>query len=272
MKNKVVVNTNCYHGYSADEALEGIAKAGFKYVELTATKGWTEHVFVDKSFLELQRIKDRVKELGLVVVAMSGHTSLMDSARLNDFINNIHLANFYEAEYIVSSVGEAHLEDMEHAGEDVVVENLKSFIPYLENYDMKLALEVHGQDHGSGRKLKEIISRVANPRIQIAYDTANAVFYGDVDPVEDLDYCVDWVNYLHLKDKAGGRQEWDFPALGDGYINIEGVLDVLKRNKNEAPLSIEIEFTQEGPSNLEEVNEAVIRSGNYLKSLGLELC
>ena len=39
MKRIIGVNSNCYHGYSIEEALEGIHKAGFHYVELTATKG-----------------------------------------------------------------------------------------------------------------------------------------------------------------------------------------------------------------------------------------
>lgn len=44
-KRIIAVNSNCYHGYPVKDALEGIAAAGCHYVELTATKGWTEHVF-----------------------------------------------------------------------------------------------------------------------------------------------------------------------------------------------------------------------------------
>ena len=45
MKRIIAVNSNCYHGYTIEEAVAGIRKAGFRYIELTATKGWTEHVF-----------------------------------------------------------------------------------------------------------------------------------------------------------------------------------------------------------------------------------
>ena len=44
MKNRLAGHTNSYHTYSLDEALEGIAAAGYKFVELTAVRGWTEHV------------------------------------------------------------------------------------------------------------------------------------------------------------------------------------------------------------------------------------
>ena len=40
----IAVNSNCYHGYSIEQAIDGITAAGFRYIELTATKGWTEHV------------------------------------------------------------------------------------------------------------------------------------------------------------------------------------------------------------------------------------
>ncbi|MEQ8701451.1 MAG: hypothetical protein RLO48_18895 [Bauldia litoralis] len=43
-RNQVAGNTNSYHSYSLNEALEDIAGAGFRYVELSALRGWTEHV------------------------------------------------------------------------------------------------------------------------------------------------------------------------------------------------------------------------------------
>ena len=53
MKRIIAVNSNCYHGYTIEEAIAGIREAGFHYIELTATKGWTEHVFPDMSFERL---------------------------------------------------------------------------------------------------------------------------------------------------------------------------------------------------------------------------
>ena len=95
MERVIAVNSNCYHGYGIFECLEGIHKAGFHYVELTATKGWTEHVFPDQSFEFLTSVKDRMEELFLTPVALSGHCNLMDRERLQDFIMNIRLAGFF---------------------------------------------------------------------------------------------------------------------------------------------------------------------------------
>ena len=269
LKRIIAVNSNCYHGYSIEEAIDGIRAAGFQYIELTATKGWTEHVFPDQSFQRLLEVKDKLDEAGLIPFAMSGHTNLMDTERIPDFVKNIRLANFFGCRYIVSSIGEAHLKDNAVASNEVVAQHIKGFLPYLEKYDMILVLEVHG-DHGTGLILKEICDLVGSPRVLVNYDTANAIFYGDVDVVKDFGGCLDKVGYVHLKEKAGGRQEWDFPALGKGYVPFPEVFGLLEKAENDSPFSIEIEFTAAGPRDLDEINQAVLDSAAYLRAQGFE--
>ena len=198
---------------------------------------------------------------------MSGHTNLMDTERIPDFVKNIRLAHFFGARYIVSSIGEAHLKDNAVASNEVVAEHIKGFLPYLEKYDMILVLEVHG-DHGTGVILKEICDLVDSPRVLVNYDTANAIFYGDVDVVQDVSACMDKLGYIHLKEKAGGRKEWDFPALGKGYVPFPEVFGLLEQAGNDSPFSIEIEFTAAGPRDLAEIDQAVLDSAAYLKAQG----
>ena len=44
MTNIFAVNTNTYHGFTVDQALEGIAAAGFKNIEIATVRSWTEHI------------------------------------------------------------------------------------------------------------------------------------------------------------------------------------------------------------------------------------
>lgn len=269
-KHKIVVNSNCYHGFSIDEAIEGIAKAGYHYIELTATKGWTEHVFPDMKFEELLRIKEKLKAYQLTPIAMSGHCNLMDEKRIEDFIKNIHLAHFFGCEYIVSSIGEAHLEDEETMSDERLLVHLKRLLPLLEMDHLQLVLEVHG-DHGSGAVLHKLMAQIDSPHIKIAYDTANAVFYGNVNVVEDLRGCLEDVSYFHIKDKAGAQNEWNFPYLGGGTMDFKAIFALLEQAKNDAPLSIEIEFTQAGPKDLAEVNTAIEVSRLFLEKHGFSV-
>lgn len=274
MKKRIIaVNSNCYHGYSIEEAIAGIKAAGFRYIELTATKGWTEHVFPDQSFARLLEIKDLLEQSGIIPFAMSGHTNLMDTERIGDFVNNIRMAHFFGCDYIVSSIGEAHLEDKAVASNEVIAEHIKGFLPYLEKYNMKLVLETHG-DHGTGKILGDICALVNSDRVLINYDTANAVFWGDMDIEQlkaDFTGSMDRIGFLHIKDKLGEKHEWNFPALGKGYIPFPELFGKMDEADNLSPYSIEIEFTEKGPKDLDEINKAVQDSADYLKSIGFEL-
>lgn len=267
MNRTVLLNSNTYHGFPLEDAFSGMERAGLSHVELTATKGWTEHVFPTMSFEELTRIKEEMKEKHIEPLALSGHTNLMDEERVGDFILNMALASFFGCKYILSSIGEAHLKDRKEISDEEVAEVVKKLVPHLEKYNLILCLENHGK-HSTGKHLAEIVKRVESDRVKINYDTANAVFYGNVDILEDLSACIDLVGFVHLKDKDGIQDEWNFPAVGSGKLPLLEAIQLLDEHGNDSPLSIEIEFTSKGPSSKEEVDRAVLDSVSYLERNG----
>jgi sugar phosphate isomerase/epimerase len=270
MDRIVAVNSNCYHKYSIEDAIEGISGAGFHYIELTATKGWTEHVFPNMSFEYLCGVKSRLGAFGLEPIALSGHTNLMDPDRARDFINNIKLAAFFGCAYIVSSIGEAHIEDRTTAADEVSARHIREFVPYLDEFGLTLALETHGE-HSTGRGMRSIVEMVGSERVLINYDTANVIFFANADVESDLDDCADSVGFMHIKDKAGTPDEWNFPALGAGYVDFPMIFRKLEASDNKCPVSIEIEFGPGGSRGLEEVNEAVRVSYEYLSDIGVNI-
>ena len=84
LKNRLGGHTNSYHTYSIEEALEGIAAAGYRYVELSAVRGWTEHVPLEADAKELGRIQRMMNSLGLVSLSLSGHSDLTTREGLAD--------------------------------------------------------------------------------------------------------------------------------------------------------------------------------------------
>ena len=59
--------------------------------------------------------------------------------------------------------------------------------------------------------------------------------------------------------------------VGPGKVDFPGVFGVLEEAGNASPFSIEIEFTQAGPKNLAEIDQAVQDSADYLRAHGFEL-
>lgn len=273
MKHVLAVSTNTYHGFSLEEALKGISAAGFKSVELTAVMGWTEHVTASMSDKELDAVKEMLKKYDLSVIGLSGHANLMDEKRLADFRANMEMAAKFGAKFIITSTGEAHDHSDEAASEDGLVENLKSLIPDCERLGLTMVLETHGE-YGLGVDLKRVVDAVGSKYLKVNYDTANVLFYGKKNPEDDIKECADAVGYVHLKDKGGKADEWDFPAPGKGWLKLEETLRYLDSQGFDGPISVEIEFTQEftmnekKPGDLEIVDNAVKDAYAYFKKLG----
>lgn len=274
MKRIVAVSTNTYHDFSVDEALEGIAKAGFKYVELTAVRGWTEHIMPDQDEAQLLHVEAKLRELGLTCIALSGHCNLTDADRLNDFRANMALARRFGAKWIISSTGEAHFGVDERFTDDVLIGNIKALVPDLERCDLKLGIEVHGE-YGTGEKILNIVKGVGSDRVGINYDTANVVFYGGKVPNEEIKTCFEGVNFVHLKDKVGLDNGWNFPAVGAGDLDLVGFIRYMEEKGYAGPLSIEIEYTADftmnakKPGDLEIANRAVRDSFDFLRAHGI---
>lgn len=267
--NRILVNSNTFHGFSIYDAIKTMKRNGFNSIELTATKGWTEHVFPTMSFDELCKIKNVLNDNDIDVISMSGHTNLMDKERLKDFINNIQLAGFFNCKYIVSSIGEAHLIDKNKTGVEGLVDNITMLIPYLEQNNLMLVLEVHGFEYCTATSINIIVKEINHPLIKICYDTANPIYYGNINILDDFEKNIENIEYIHLKDKAGENNEWNFPAIGKGKINFNQLFNLLGKYNKDVPLSIEIEFTKDGPKDINEIENALNDSFEYLKGIGI---
>ena len=73
-----------------------------------------------------------------------------------------------------------------------------------------------------------LIQEIGRPNVGINYDTANCVFYGDVQAVDDLRPVVPYLVHVHLKDKIGGKKEWNFPARRRRRGRFRSILKILE--------------------------------------------
>ena len=102
MAKPLAGHTNSYHTYSHDEALQGIAEAGYKAVELSAVPGWTEHVDLDADQGELRR---KLEGYGLEPVSLSAHSDLTTADGLAHGIKAVRWAAEYGIPIVNTAVG-----------------------------------------------------------------------------------------------------------------------------------------------------------------------
>jgi len=264
---KLGASTNCYHAHDLDSALSGIQEGGFSYVELTSVPGWTEHVMPEEmSGADVRRLKEKLDERELKVIGISGHTDLTEKKGPNHLRECIDLADELDAEIVNTGISMKEDPDAELTDDELdrFYDNIHDLAGYAGDRNVNIGIETH-DFLATAKQGIEILENIRSDRVGINYDTGNVVFYGGVRPEEDVKNLENGhLKNVHLKDKIGGKGEWNFPAVGKGEIGFEKIFDHLDSIGYERPISVEIEFDGSGEESCEEVDEAIRASYEFI--------
>ncbi|HYI25789.1 MAG TPA: sugar phosphate isomerase/epimerase family protein [Thermomicrobiales bacterium] len=267
MPDRLAVSTNSYHSYSLEEALAGIAAAGFSSVELSSVPGWTEHVLRDAGAAELARIAGLVTHYGLDPISLSGHSDLASEAGKIDFRKALGIARTLGIRYVTTSTG-GHDASSEGTVEEQRAAFLKLIRPLADEAaadGIQICLETHGGVSATGEMAAVLVQEIDRPNVGINYDTANVIFYGKVRPETDIVHAAPYINHLHIKDQIGGPGVWNFPAIGTGEVDFMPIFAALSKTDFAGPCSIEIEFQGEPWPPLADVESALTTSREFLR-------
>src|SRR6266568_3580376 len=205
MANPLAGNTNTYHTYGFDEALEGIAGAGYEHVELTAVPGWTEHVSFNDDPAEVRR---KLEHYGLSAVSLSGHSDLTTPEGLEHGIKAVRWADSYGIPIVNTAVGGHESADENEAA---FLANIGELADAAEAAGLVVALEIHGDIMASSDVTIPLLEKIGRDSVKVNYDTANVEYYSGQKAVDDLPKITPYVAHVHLKDTTGGKGVWNFP-------------------------------------------------------------
>ena len=263
MANPLAGHTNSYHTYGFDEALGGIAEAGYKHVELSAVPGWTEHVSLDDDPAAVRR---KLDGYGLTAVSLSAHSDLTTPEGLEHGLKGVRWAADYGLPIVNTAVGGHQSADENEAA---FLGNIGRLADAAEDAGVVVALEIHGDIMASSTETLPLLDKIGRDSVKVNYDTANVEYYSGDTAVEDLPKIAPHLAHVHLKDTTGGKGNWNFPAIGEGSVDFARVLEILRNAGYTGPYSVEIEFQGEPWPALDEVNAAMRRSYEHLRGLGL---
>lgn len=263
MENALAGHTNTYHTYGFDEALAGIAEAGYTAVELSAVPGWTEHVDLDADPSEVRR---KLEHYVLTAVSLSGHSDLTTREGLEHGVKAVRWAADFGIPIVNTAVGGHQSADENEAA---FLDNVGELADAADAAGVVVAFEIHGDIMASSDVTIPLLEKIGRDSIRVNYDTANVEFYSGQKAVDDLPKITSYLAHVHLKDTTGGKGNWDFPALGAGVVDFARVLEILEGAGYTGPFSVELEFQGEPWPPLAEVTAAMAASRAHLKRLGL---
>jgi inosose dehydratase len=139
-------------------------------------------------------------------------------------------------------------------------------------FDVTLVLETHPDLGTNGDVQLETMKGVHHPNVRVNFDTGNITFYNrDTDAATELAKIIDYVATVELKDHGGGYRAWDFPALGQGKTNFEGVFKILKQHNFRGPMTIEVEGVSGRTLDREQTKAVIAESVAFLRDLARSL-
>jgi len=259
-------STIIFKPYPLEDALRGLAAAGFENVEIGAVKGFLEHLdpdaIDDSTIATTRRLLD---ENGLRVVSMSGHAQLHTGEGVRRLTNVLRAGRELGISVLNTFTGDAEGDEQLAAFET----NLRAVADEAEAAGIRLCIETDSNLLPTAESGIVILERIGHPWIQFNYDPGNVVYYTGAVPEDDLKWALPRLGHVHLKDQRGGKGVADFPPLGEGEVDIPSILRDLRSIEFAGPVSMEIEFTNYEWPDWDACVDAAKRGKAYWDGLGI---
>lgn len=132
----------------------------------------------------------------------------------------------------------------------LIIECLKECAEYADEKGITMVLENHGLFAGKSSSIKSVIDSVNSPALRANADTGNFFLVGE-NPTDAVRNLKDYISFVHFKDMARVEENEHFVALdglkyvgtviGEGDVDLEAIVSILRDNGYEGFLSIEFE-------------------------------
>ncbi len=255
-----------------EQALRVAAEAGYRHVEpyvysevalslnshLTLQTGSPyHHLNADRiSASELNRLRGK---LGLGFSAFDAHSSLLLPQLGVPYLRRaIDLAAEMECPVVMSDEGPLPTDWMTlDQGFDILCVSLEAVVRHAQKRGVRFAIELHNALTAQPDYLVKLLTRFGPDELGVNFDTGNSFLAGN-DPVEYVSRVADRVVHVHLKDipvsqlpergKVTGTRVG--VAIGDGVVDVGGVLTVLARAAYRGVVSVECDTLAQAKASL----------------------
>ncbi|MCZ6680457.1 MAG: sugar phosphate isomerase/epimerase [Candidatus Poribacteria bacterium] len=262
-------STILYGGFSLDEALAGIAKAGYKAIELCARPGMAPHLEIGGSASYYGEVKAKIASHGLAIESIAGTGGIAMNSP--EFDKVIEAAQLLGAPAIAEGAG-GQSDDEESFKQ--VVEQINEIAARTSQAGIKLSLKPHvGNAVYSTATALRFMQEVDHQWVGLNFD-ASHIWRTEAaeDPIESLKQLKNNVMTLRIRDNRESRERPIGPVEtqipGKGAMDLPALAAVMNTIDQVAYATLEIVGTHGGTNtSLDEVQRVVDASIAHLKPL-----
>jgi len=220
--------------WSYDDALDGIAAAGYKLTGLLSSHRGEAFTSAGAAKEYLDGLKQRIAQRGLTVNMTAIHfradAPLADN--ISELRKQIENAARLELQFMLTfGVDQpAHYDNFYRLMGDAAAQ--------AEKHGVRIVMKPHGGGSGASAEILRCLEKVAHPNFKIWYDAGNIIYYTGKDPVAELDPIAQHVTGFCAKDCPAPKGEV-MSQFGTGKVDFKGVFAKLKSANFKGPIMVE---------------------------------
>lgn len=220
-------STILFGGHPLDVALDGIARAGYRAIELCSIPGMADHLPVEREPQFYDDIAAQVRRHGLVVESVGATTNVLDPERHKRFVQVLHLARAVGAPLVTTSSG--GVSDDEASFQEVV-RTFRELARRAQDLGVRISVKPHVRAavYSTPTALR-FVKEVDSPWIGLNYDATHLYRNGE-QPDESLKQLRDAVFSVRIRDmknKEGGPGPVEEQIPGGGALNLPAICAVI---------------------------------------------
>ncbi len=210
--------TRPWTAYSLERALEGIARAGYKYTAYVGQHDKRASYTLESTDEEARALRKKVEGFGLKAVAAWAGDPLrygeQGMRRHVELAGELGLAHL-----ILSSPYAKERQSPELTIDEEFAAIVEPVLDLAESLGVGLHVKPHMGEFGAGPGLAALSKRINHPCFGVSYDPGNIHFYEGLRADEDVTSVADQVRSICIKDHKGAQRENNFPTPGEGDVN-----------------------------------------------------
>ena len=238
-----------YRGQPFARALEGIRKAGYRYVMPFHNHQGQPAFSPTLSGPARADLRRQIKDAGLEpfmsFVGLTGDIRRPDG--LDKYRKELHLYVEFGIRTVVGigpwyytkfpTVPKRAVDWEKETSEFYAA--LEQCVRHAESAGITITLKPHTGITATAKACMEVVRRIVSDRLKISWDAGNVSFYEGIHPDPDIRELAPYVKSVCIKDHLGGRAEANFPVPGSGQIDHDLMFRTLFGAGFSGPIAVE---------------------------------
>lgn len=243
---KLACMTWIYCGYSFEQSLESLARAGYRYVSFGLPHEG-KPAFEDGSPGEAIRIVRLLEKYGLEPVTLVSTNVLAPGLPIELAKRRIAFAQAIGVQDLLSlgttsyrSFPDEPITDME-----MKVINADFTAKFREvgeeagKRGLLVTIKPHTGNTATASVMADTLRTIGSPHVRASYDPGNVRFYEGIEPSADLPLIAAQTASFIAKDHQGARAEANFPIPGEGEVDFPTMFTALRESGFAGPVVVE---------------------------------